>query len=372
MPAWTIPILDMAAEISALRSELMDAIAGVVDSGSFILGPQVSSFEDEVASHIGVRRAVGVNSGTDALVIGLKALGIREGDEVITTPFTFFATAEAISNVGAKPVFVDIDPRTFNIDSEKAEAAVTDRTRAVLPVHLFGQAAAIDELLKWARVRGLRVLEDAAQAFGATRDGRSVGSYGDASSFSFFPSKNLGGFGDGGLIATDDEETAELALRLRSHGSLRKYRNEMLGYNSRLDELQAAILRVKLTHVAEANKLRHQAADRYTETLDSIEEIVPPYVDSRGGHVFHQYTIRVLNGKRDAVAERLAGAGIQTMVYYPVPVHRLPVYLGVGCPSLPVAEQAAQEVLSLPIGPTLSWSAQEQVVSELVAAVRKP
>jgi len=347
-----IPIYDPRPEIAALRGEIDAAIKRVIDSGRFILGPEVEAFEREAAAYLGVKHAVGLNSGTDALVIGLRALGIGPGDEVITTPFTFFATAEAISLVGATPVFVDIDPRTFNIDPALIPAAISDRTRAIVPVHLYGQAAEMDPILKIAREHGLKVLEDTAQAFGGEYKGRKLGTLGDAGAFSFFPTKNLGGFGDGGLLATNSDEVAEKARMLRAHGARRKYENELLGYNSRLDALQAAVLRVKLRHLDEFNQSRRRVARAYGERLGTLPNLVLPYEAPHVGHVFHQYTVRVPADRRNAITAGLADRGISTIVYYPVPVHRLPVYAHAQS-DLPAAEEVAKQVLSLPMGPLL-------------------
>ncbi|MGB9790951.1 MAG: DegT/DnrJ/EryC1/StrS family aminotransferase [Thermacetogeniaceae bacterium] len=355
-----IPVLDLKPEIESLWDELISAVEGVLKSGQFIMGPNVKAFEEEAAAYLGVRHAIGVNSGTDALVIALQAAGIGEGDEVITTPFTFFATAEAVSRLGATPVFVDIDPLAFNINPELIEQAVTPRTKAILPVHLYGQAADMDPIMEVAKKYGLKVIEDTAQAFGGEYKGRKLGTIGDAGCFSFFPSKNLGACGDGGLIATNDDEIAEKARMLRVHGAKKKYYNEMIGYNSRLDELQAAILRVKLPHIDEWNEARRRAAQRYNELLKDVPGIVPPYEAPYAKHVYHQYTVRVLNGKRDQVREYLAQQGIGTMVYYPVSLHKLPVYADNNC-SLPEAEKAAAEVLSLPIWPELSEKIQNVV-----------
>lgn len=359
-----IPVLDLAPEIEELWDDLNAAFQRVMRSTQFILGPEVEAFEGEVAEYLGVRHAVGVNSGTDALVIGLRALGVGPGDEVITTPFSFFATAESISNVGAAPVFVDVDEGTFNIDPSLIEAAVTPRTKAIMPVHLYGRPAEMDEIMGVADAHGLKVIEDCAQSFGARYMGRAhTGTMGDVGAFSFFPSKNLGAFGDGGLIVTDDDGVAELSRMLRAHGSKRKYHNEVLGYNSRLDALQAALLRVKLPHVDKWNAQRVAAARRYNELLAGEGSIIPPSVVD--GHVFHQYTVRVVQGNRDALQGALARAGIGTMVYYPVPQHRLPVYAARGG-AWPVAERLAAQVLSLPMGPSLPFEDQDKVVASLI------
>ncbi len=387
MPHPTIPILDLAPQHDALWPELSAAFERVGRSGVFIGGEEVKAFEAEVAAFLGARHAVGLNSGTDALVIALRALGIGVGDEVITSPFSFFATAEAISHVGATPVFADVDAATFMLDPDAAEAAVTERTRAILPVHLYGGVAQLSRLAAVAERAGAAIVEDCAQSFGAvyagdcagchgdrcdpaTRDafaGRQTGTIGAMGCYSFFPSKNLGAFGDAGLLATDDGALATEARKLRAHGGLKKYHNEAVGYNSRLDALQAALLRVKLPHVDEANAGRRAAAERYSALLAGIDGVVAPEVTP--GHVFHQYTVRVLNGRRDAVHDALAAAGIQTMVYYPVPIHRLPVYASAGYPAFPVAERLAGEVLSLPIGPMISADDQARVVDELEKAV---
>ena len=361
-----IPILDLAPQTERLWDELTAAVQAVMRSGHFIMGPQVRAFEREVAEHLGVSHALAVNSGTDALVIALRAMEIGPGDEVIVPPFTFFATAEAVSMVGATPVFVDIEPDTFNIDVAALEAAITPRTRAVIPVHLFGQSADMGPILTIARRADIKVLEDAAQSFGADYQGRQTGTMGDAGALSFFPSKNLGAFGDAGMIVTNDDALAAEAAMLRVHGSRRKYYNETIGYNSRLDEIQAAILRVKLPHVAEGNRSRVAAAAAYGASLSDLPGVTAPTARAYGTHVYHQYTVRIAGGRRDRVKSVLDRMGVGTMVYYPVPVHRLPVYASTS-PSLPVAEQAAEEVISLPIGPDLD----EATVAHVVACLRE-
>ncbi len=364
-----IPILDLSPETDTLWDELNAAIQAVIRSGHFIMGPNAKQFEGEVAEYLGAPRAVGLNSGTDALVIGLRALGVGPGDEVITTPFTFFATAEAISMVGAVPVFVDIEPDTFNLDVSRIEEHVTARTRAIIPVHLFGQAVEMDPLMEIAERRGLRVLEDVAQAFGGRYRGRMLGTIGDVGAYSFFPSKNLGCYGDGGLLTANDPAIAELAAMLRAHGSKKKYFNEEIGYNSRLDEMQAAILRVKLPHIEAYNEGRRRVAERYRELLGEVDGITLPTVRDHVTHAFHQYTIRVHGGRRDEVQRKVDDAGVGTMIYYPVPVHRLPVYTEMGA-SLPESERAAEEVLSLPIWPQMENEVQERVADALRDALR--
>jgi len=362
-----IPPLDLLPEIDLLWGEIQSAVSDVIRSGQFVLGPQVRAFESEIAESLSVKHAIACNSGTDALVLGLRALGIGPGDEVITTPFTFYATAEAISLVGAEPVFVDIEPRTFNIDPSQIPAALTPRTKAVVPVHLFGHAADLDPILELSRRHGLTVLEDVAQAFGGRYRGRPLGSIGHAGAFSFYPTKNLGAFGDAGLLATNDDHVAELARKLRTHGSLRRDCNEMIGYNSRLDEIQAAVLRVKLPHVESWNSQRQTAAVTYRRLLADIAGVVPPLVEEYADHVFNQFTVRIIGRNRDAIQKALAQAGIGTNVYYSVPVHRLPVYADHQC-HLPVAELAAREVLSLPMGPMLPNAAIGRVADALRAA----
>ena len=355
-----IPVLDLTEEVDELWDELNAAIQDVLRSGHFIMGEPVRQFEAEAAAYLGVKHAVAVNSGTDALLIALHALGIGPGDEVITTSFSFFATVEGVSMLGATPVFADIDPVTFNIDPQTIRALITPRTRALLPVHLFGQPADMELLLSLAEQHDLVILEDVAQAFGAEYKGRKLGTLGTMGAFSFFPSKTLGAYGDGGLIITNDDTLAETARMLRAHGSRKKYHNEMLGYNSRLDTLQAAVLRVKLPHVPEWNRARQQIAMRYDELLKDVPGLVTPEDKSEGEHVYHQYTLRILDGRRDAAQAALAEAGISSMIYYPVPIHQLPVYADLGV-ELPQTELACQEVLSLPMWPRLKEEQQLRI-----------
>jgi dTDP-4-amino-4,6-dideoxygalactose transaminase len=364
-----IPPLDLRPELDELWQPLSEAALRVLRSGQFVLGPEVEAFEQEAAAYIGVEHAVGLNSGTDALVIGLRGIGVRPGQEVITTPFSFFATAEAISMVGATPVFVDIEPESFNIDPEAVEAAITERTGAILPVHLFGRPADMGAILRVQRRHGLPVLEDCAQSIGARIYGGRTGSLGAAGAFSFYPTKNLGGAGDGGLLTTNDQEIADTARMLRTHGERSRYNNEMLGYNSRLDALQAALLRVKLGRLERANEGRRRAAESYGRLLSGVEGVTTP--EPVPGHVFHQYTVRIHGGRRDAVRASLDAAGIGTMVYYPIPIHRLPVYAE--CYErieLPLVERAAQEVLSLPIWPEIEEATQRRVVEQLAMSLR--
>lgn len=367
-----IPLLDLGPEIESLWSEISEVSLRVLRSGYFVGGPEVTGFEEEAATYLGAEHAVALNSGTDALVIGLRALGVSPGDEVITSPFTFFASPESIGIVGAREVFADIEADSFNLDPERVEAAVTGRTKALMPVHLFGRPADMDAILDTARRHDLAVIEDAAQSFGARFGpgsglaGRQTGSVGHAGAFSFYPTKNLGGFGDGGLLVTDDAGVADTARRLRDHGSTRRYVNETLGYNSRLDALQAALLRVKLPHVDRTNEARRAAAARYDELLADVEGVIRPEIVA--GHVFHQYTIRLPGGRRDRVREALSEASIGSMIYYPIPCHRLPAYAEREI-SMPVAEMVADEVLSLPMWPAIEAGAQERVRDVIAGAL---
>ena len=359
-----IQFLDLKAQFDSIRDELLHAVETVFTSQQFILGKGVQALEEEIARYIGAPAAVGCASGTDALYLSLLALHIGPGDEVITTPFTFVATAGSIARTGAKPVFVDIDPRTYNIDPVKIEAAITDRTRAIMPVHLFGLAAELDEITAIAKRHNLAVVEDAAQAIGSTYKGKRVGNFGQCGCFSFFPSKNLGGAGDGGIITTDDPKIADELRLLRAHGSRKKYQYEILGTNSRLDALQAAVLRVKLPHLDNWSRLRNEHAGLYRElfTQRKIDHIVGlPLVPDGRGHVYNQFVIRVAD--RDSLRAFLQAEGIATDVYYPSPLHVQPAfaYLGYSQGSLPEAEKASTQVLALPIYPELPASDQERI-----------
>ncbi len=335
-------------------------------SGAFINGPEVEAFESEIAEYIGVKYSIGLNSGTDALVIGLRALGVGCGDEVITTTFSFFATAEAISLIGAEPVLVDVC-EDFNLDPLQVERAITSKTKAIIPVHLFGKSADINTIIDLANKNGLKVLEDCAQCFGGydpvTK--RKLGSIGDLAALSFFPSKNLGAMGDAGMILTNHEEMAIQSRSLRAHGSIKKYYNEKIGYNSRLDTLQAALLRVKLPYLDQWNKERISTAKAYEEYLQNVNGIVLPEISD--GHVFHQYTIRVLKN-RDSVQRFLTERGVGSMIYYPIPIHQLPVYNG-RFPPLPKSELYASQVLSLPMGPGMSRETVKKVSDILIEAI---
>lgn len=360
-----IPMVDLQIQYQQLKAEIDRAIAGVLDTSHYILGPQGQAFEAESAAFLGVKHAIGVSSGTDALHLALRAAGLGPGDEVITSPFTFIATAEAIAYVGATPVFVDIDPQTFNIEPSLVRQALTARTRAVLPVHLFGQPADLAPLSQMCDEHGLLLIEDCAQSFGATYAGRQTGGWGALGCFSFFPSKNLGCYGDGGMIVTNDDRLAEQVRMLRNHGSKVRYHHDIIGYNSRLDELQAAILRVKLGHIERFNRQRRDNAHYYSARLAGAG-VTPPCEDGKGVHVYHQYT--VLTDRRDALQEALSQAGCASAVYYPIPLHRQEVFAG-ACAglTLPVSEQTSSRVLSLPIYPELTETQMDRVIE----AIRK-
>ena len=355
-----VPILDLTVQYAAIKDELMQAISEVCESQSFALGPAVAQFEENIAAYCGSKHAIGVSSGTDALLVSLMALGIGQGDEVITTPFTFFATAGAIWRVGARCVFVDIQPETFNIDPAQVEAAVTEKTKAIMPVHLFGQTADMDPMLAVAASHDLFVVEDAAQAIGATYRGRRAGSIGAIGCFSFYPSKNLGGLGDGGMITTQDEELAARLRQCRSHGSGPKYFHHWVGGNFRLDTIQAAGLLVKLRHLDGWSAKRRANAARYDELLADCPPVVTPTVSEGNVSIFNQYVIRV--PRRDALQAHLTDRGIGTVVYYPLSLHQQDCFtdLGYKTGDFPVSEKAATEALALPIYPELT---DEQIVT---------
>jgi len=364
-----IPLLDLTSQYRSLKADVDRAIEGVLESGIFVMGPNVVAFEREIAAYLGVEHAITLNSGTDALHLALRALDIGSGDEVITSPFTFAATTEAIGIVGAVPVFVDIDPLTFNIDVSLIEAAITQRTKAIVPIHLYGAPCNVAEIQAIAQRHRVAVVEDCAQAIGAEAQGKKVGTTSEFGCFSFFPTKNLGAYGDGGLITTNDPRLADRVRSLRTHGARRKYYHDELGVNSRLDEIQAAILRIKLPHLDSWMLRRRAIAKRYTDAFQANRGVVAPTEQSDRVHVYHQYTIRVKD--RDSVRRKLTDAGVQTMVYYPVPLHLQDVHKGLwgSTTPFPHSETAAREVLSLPIFPELSADAQAQVIGALESAV---
>jgi len=358
MSAQPIPMVDLKAQYENLRDELEPALCRAMADTQYILGPNVRAFEDEAAGYLGVKHALGCASGTDALHLAIEALGIGPGDEVITSPFTFIATAEAIRYVGATPVFVDIDPCSFNIDPDAVRAAVTERTRAILPVHLFGQPADMESLRAIADDHHLLIVEDCAQSFGAATPAGQTGSLGQAGAFSFFPSKNLGCAGDGGLVTTNDDAVAEQVRVLRNHGQRERYYHECIGYNSRLDELQAVILRHKLPRIDDYNRERRRVADGYDAGLADLD-VTTPLRDGLGIHVFHQYTL--LCDRRDEVMEALKTQGIASAVYYPVPLHRQQAFADAVAMDLPNAEAISRRCLSLPIFPELDDGRIERI-----------
>jgi len=346
-----IPMVDLKKQFNDIREEVFSVMAEVLESSQYILGPRVLELEKKIAGYHGVSQAVGVASGTDALHLAVESLGIREGDEVITTPFTFFATAEAILYTGATPVFVDIVKDTMNIDPAEIEKKITNKTKAILPVHIFGHAADMGSILQIAGRHNLKIIEDCAQSFGAEIEGKKAGSFGDAGCFSFYPSKNLGAFGDGGMILLNDETVAGDIRKLRNHGSRGAYRHECVGFNSRLDEIQAAILLVKLKRIDEYNRKRRQKADLYNKSLSA--DVVLPVEKPGYRHVYHQYTIR--SEKRGEIQQHLKENEVSSVVYYPVPLHLQEglSFLGHKKGDFPVAEDAAEKVLSLPMYPEL-------------------
>ena len=359
--------LDLKKQYLSIKEEIDQAIGRVVENCSFIGGEEVDSLEKEIAEFSGASCGIGVNSGTDALFLALKSLGIEKGDEVITSPFTFIATAEVIANVGAKPVFVDIKPDTFNLDPSKIKEKINEKTKAIIVVHLFGQMADMKEIMEIARENDLAVIEDAAQAIGAEYNSKKAGSLGILGCFSFFPSKNLGAYGDGGMIITQNDNLAENIRILKNHGSSKKqkYLNLVLGINSRLDGLQAAILRVKLKHLDSWNKKRGENANIYNEALKGVGDIIIPKIADNRSHIYHQYTIRT--SKRNELKDYLKERNIPSMIYYPLPLHLQPAFSYLGCKEgdFPEAEKASKEVLSLPIYAELSGQDQKTIIKEL-------
>jgi len=367
-----VPLLDLTRQYESIRKEIDEAVLGVIASGRFILGPEVEAFEREVAAFCGVEHAVGVASGTDALLLSLRALGVGPGDRVLLPSFTFFATAGVVHNVGATPVFVDVDPRTFNIDPAHVRETLAnldapETVKAIIPVHLYGQIADMDELTAIAEEHGIAVVEDAAQAIGAEYGGARAGSIGELGCFSFFPTKNLGAYGDGGVLTSRDAELADRVRLLRTHGARPKYYHHLVGINSRLDALQAAVLRVKLAHLEAWSARRAQLAERYDELLRGIEGLDTPYRAPDRTHIFHQYTIRVSGDRRDDLQRGLKEKGIGSLVYYPLCLHRQECFahLGYREGQLPVCEQASRQVLSLPVFPEITTEEQTYVADSI-------
>ena len=357
------PMIDLKKQYLEIKEEILSMMNDVLESSQYVLGKKGAELEGKVKAYHGVNEAIGVASGTDALHLSVRALGIGPGDEVITTPFTFFATVEAIMYVGARPVFADIEPETLNIDPASIEKLITKRTKAILPVHIFGHPADMERIMAIAKAHGLKVIEDCAQSFGASLHGRKTGSFGDASCFSFYPSKNLGAYGDGGMIILNDHDVAETVKKLRNHGSGGGYRHECLGYNSRLDELQAGILLIKLKRIDEYNAKRRQKAAIYTQLLSDV--VTCPAEKEGAVHIYHQYTIR--HARRDYIRQYLKEHELPSVVYYPIPLHLQDAmnYLGHKEGDFPVAEQVSREVLSLPMYPELDEQ-DVQLVSETI------
>jgi dTDP-4-amino-4,6-dideoxygalactose transaminase len=361
----TVKLLDLVPQYEGIRDEIREAIDGVLSTQQFILGNGVEALEKEIARYCGSRFAVGVASGTDALLLSLMAIGIGAGDEVITTPYTFFSTVSSITRVGATPVFADIDPRTYNIDPDQVASRITPRTRAVIAVHLFGQTAEMDRIMDVAGRRGIPVIEDACQSIGALYRGKRAGSIGAAGCLSFFPSKNLGGYGDGGMIVTDSEGLAEKARVLRVHGGRERYYHEVVGINSRLDSIQAAVLLVKMRHLEKWHEGRRANAAFYDRELAKIPGVTVPFIEAHNKSVYNQYVIRVK--ERDAMRAFLQENGVGCEVYYPVPIHlqKCFAFLGGKTGDLPESEAAAMETLAIPVFPELTSAQMEYVVSSI-------
>ena len=368
-----VPLLDLQAQYASLRDEVRPAIERVLESQRFVLGDEVRRLEGSIAEYCQAKHAIGCASGSDALLLALMALDIKTGDEVVTTPFSFFATGSAIARLGARPVFVDIDPATYNLDVSQVADVITPRTRAIIPVHIYGQCAEMDPLLALGERHGIPVIEDAAQAIGATEHGRRAGSMGAIGCFSFYPTKNLGGAGDGGIVTTNDEELDQRLRRLRAHGGITEYMHTEVGINSRLDELQAAVLNVKLPHLDAWSDARAERAAVYTQLLSEADlsfEVTAPFVRPDCRHIFHQYVIRVPR-HRDALMEHLKERSVGTKVYYPIPLHLQDCfeYLGYKQGAFPEAERAANETFALPAYPELS-EAQQVFVVESIASFK--
>jgi len=370
-----IPMTELTSQYTSLKEEINNAIHRVIESGRFILGPEVEGFEREIATYCGVKYAIGVASGTDALIISLMACGVKPGDEVITTPFTFIATAGAIAHCGAIPVFVDIDRRTYNIDPNQIESKISNKTRAIIPVHLFGQPADMDAILKLSAKHKIKIVEDCAQALSAKYKGKEVGSIGDVGCFSFYPSKNLGAFGDGGMIVTNDSQIAEMSMILRQHGVKSTHESVMLGFNSRLDAIQAAILRVKFKHLDNWTNLRRQIASLYSQLLTEVEEIEPPYVEKNNTISASYYTIRLRNQliDRDSLRQYLALKNVATAVHYPISLHLHQVFKTFGYKQgdFLESELAQEQVLSLPLYPEMRNDQVIEVVDIIKEFLRR-
>ena len=361
----SVPFLDLKSQHRSLREDLWRVWDEVLDSAGFIGGSPIEQFEKAFAAFCETKHAVGVGNGTDALLLALRALGIGRGDEVIVPANSFVATAAGVVHAGATPVFVDIDPRTYNIDVNQIENHISPQTKAIIPVHLYGQPADISPVLELAKLYGLKVIEDAAQAHGALYHGRRAGSMGDAACFSFYPGKNLGACGDGGAVVTSDPDLAQSLRRLREHGGLRKYEHDVVGYNSRLDSLQAAALHIKLGFLDQRNEMRRRHAESYRELLSDITGIVTPFVLSGVTSVYHLYVIRVETGSRTDLQDYLKDHGVQTLIHYPIPIHRTRAFAEFRKHDCPIAEEYAERILSLPMYPELETSQLEYIAGLL-------
>ncbi len=360
-----VPIIDLVSHYEALKDEIDAAVNDVLSSANYILGPNVTAFEQDLAKYLSCKNVIGCANGTDAIVLALKALGIGAGDEVITVSHSYFATSEAVALVGAEPVFVDIVESDFNIDVSKIEKAITKKTKCIIPVHLYGQSCEIEEVVKIANNHGLYVIEDCAQAIGAKYNGKMVGTFGNIGTTSFYPTKNLGCFGDGGALFTNDSALAEKIRLLRMHGSPKRYVHDIVGFNSRLDEIQAAILRIKLKHLDRWNQARKDTGDYFSSCLSGIEEIVIPSIKPNCTHIFHQYTIRTKS--RDKLQEELKKKKIDTLIYYPIPIHKQKAfsYLKGRNYNLSVTERICNEILSLPMYPELDREKKDYICENI-------
>lgn len=360
-----VSFINLDRQHKPIKQELMQAFERILDSSQFILGEEVRTCENEIASFIGTDYAIGVSNGTNALMLSLKAVDVNPGDEVITSAFTFFATVEVISMIGATPVLCDIDPKTFNVDPERISQKITKRSKAIIPVHLYGQAAAMNEIMLIAQKHNVKVIEDMAQAIGAEHKGKKIGNFGNTACISFYPTKNLSALGDGGMVVTSDRRLGDKIRGMRNHGDVGKYLHEFLGHNERLDAIQAAFLRIKLKYLDDWNMRRSIIAQKYSERLKDIVQV--PYIHTDNNSVFHQYTIRT--AKRDELGQYLNENGIGTAIHYPTPLHLQPAlkYLGYKIGDFPEAEKAAKEVLCLPIDPTLT----DQEVSYVIETIRR-
>lgn len=366
-----IPIVDLKRQYKQTGEEIEKAVVDVLRSGAYILGPNTKALEQEFSQYLGTKHAIGLNSGTDALHLALRALDIGKGDEVITVAFTFVATTESIEIVGATPVFVDIDPDTFNMDVTQIEDKITPRTKAIMPVHLYGQPADMDVIMDIAKRHNLYVIEDCCQAVGAEYKGKKVGSFGDIGAYSFFPTKNLGGMGDGGMAVTNSDFLKDRMIALRNHGGAVRYHHDEIGVNSRLDEIQSAILRVKMNYIDEWNKMRREVAKRYTELFKDCEDVITPKELDDTYCVYHQYTIKVPN--RDAVQKMLQENGVGAMLYYPIPLHmqKVHAHLGYKMGDLPKTEYNTQHVMSLPMFAELTAEEQKEIATKVKEAIAK-